>query len=81
MWLSAMGVSAVVGATAAILWAPASGSAVRTRLVTSLSNWWRTVQGRANSWQHRLPRIGRPQPMVYGGPNLSMQPNRLLTEN
>ena len=81
MWLSAFGASAVVGATVGVLWAPASGADVRTRLATGLGGWWRAVQGGARALQYRLPWAGKPRPAAHGGPNLAMQPNRLLTED
>lgn len=82
MWLSAFGASAVVGATAAVLWAPASGSAARHQLTTGFGGWWRAVRGGARSLRHRLLGAGKPVPTVrYGGPDLAMQPNRLLTED
>lgn len=70
-----------MGATAAVLWAPASGSEVRTRLATGLGGWWRALQTRANSWQPHLPGAAKRRPVADDGPSLAMQPNRLLTED
>ena len=80
-WLSAFGASAVVGATAGVLWAPASGAGTRARLAARFGGWWRAVQGSAHSLRHRLPGAGKPLPAPYSGSSLAMQPNRLLTED
>jgi hypothetical protein len=78
---AAFGESAVVGATAAVLWAPASGAETRTQLAKGLGRWWQTIMGRENSWRHRLPGASKFRPVASGACNLAMQPNRLLTED
>lgn len=79
LWLSAFGASAVVGAAAAVLWAPASGLESRNRLATGLNGWWQAMRSPANPWQNRLSGAGTKWPDASGEPNLAMQPNRLLT--
>ena len=76
---SAFGASALAGLTAGILWAPASGQHSRTRLAARFQDWSRTLTGRWNRW-NPWP-LARPthRPALTAVPNLSMQPERLLT--
>ncbi|MDO7852522.1 hypothetical protein [Hymenobacter convexus] len=83
---SAFGASILAGLTAGVLWAPASGRHSRTRLAAGFRDWSHPVAGRWNLWKpwplacparHRLPAAAHPAP----APDLSMQPNRLLTED
>ena len=74
---SAFGASALVGLTAGILWAPASGQHSRTRLAARFRDWSRTLTGRWNTWP--LARTTR-RPAPAAAPDLAMRPERLLTE-
>ena len=77
---SAFGASALAGVTAGILWAPASGQHTRTRLAARLRDWSRALTGH---WNLRNPwsltrNTRRPAPKAT--PDLSLHPERLLTE-
>jgi hypothetical protein len=81
---STFGASLLAGLTAGVLWAPASGLHSRTRLAAGFRDWSRTVAGRWNLWTPwplaRRPRHGA-GPAPKHPADLSMQPNRLLTED
>lgn len=81
---STFGASLLAGLTAGMLWAPASGLHSRTRLAAGFRDWSRTVAGRWNLWTP-WPPARRPRHGAVPAPkhpfDLSMQPNRLLTED
>ncbi|WP_460609582.1 hypothetical protein [Hymenobacter terrigena] len=81
---SAFGTSLLAGLTAGVLWAPAPGQYSRGRLAARFRDWSRSLASRWSLWQpwpparptrHRMSNVPRP------APDLSMQPNRLLTED